>query len=146
VPPLRLRGSPHPFGASPGLGGVNFSLFSRNATGVELLLFAAHDAPEPFQVIRLDPCINKSFHFWHVFVRGLEAGAHYAYRVDVFNKRGTVISPALAPLRAQFRAQFAGVNPIETNCDWRTCEVDLRSDEALSPRLLTPRKMRKGGR
>jgi isoamylase len=49
---------------------------------VELLLFAAHDALEPFQVIRLDPTTNKSFHFWHVFVRGLEAGAHYAYRVD----------------------------------------------------------------
>ena len=76
------KGSPHPLGASPGPGGVNFSLFSANATGVELLLFAAHDAPEPFQVIRLDPSVNKSFHFWHVFVRGLEAGAHYAYRVD----------------------------------------------------------------
>src|SRR6516164_4397726 len=76
------KGSPHPLGASPGLGGVNFSLFSANATGVELLLFATHDAPAPFQVVRLDPSINKSFHFWHVFVRGLEAGAHYAYRVD----------------------------------------------------------------
>jgi isoamylase len=76
------RGSPHPLGASPGHGGVNFSLFSIHATGLELLLFAAPDAPEPFQVIRLDPSVNKSFHFWHVFVRGLEAGAHYAYRVD----------------------------------------------------------------
>jgi isoamylase len=33
-------GSPHPLGASPGREGVNFSLFSTNATGVELLLFA----------------------------------------------------------------------------------------------------------
>jgi glycogen operon protein len=69
---------------------------------VELLLFAAHDAPEPFQVIRLDPSVNKSFHFWHVFVRGLEAGAHYAYRVDGpfdpgaghrFNKNKVLIDP-----------------------------------------------------
>jgi len=96
------RGSPHPLGASPGPGGVNFSLFSGNATGVELLLFAAHDAPEPFQVIRFDPSVNKSFHFWHVFVRGLEAGAHYAYRVDGpsdpasghrFNKNKVLIDP-----------------------------------------------------
>ena len=96
------RGSPHPLGASPGPAGVNFSLFSGNATGVELLLFAAYDASEPFQVIRLDPSVNKSFHFWHVFVRGLEAGAHYAYRVDGpfdpasghrFNKKKVLIDP-----------------------------------------------------
>ncbi|MBV8551473.1 MAG: hypothetical protein JOY54_09245 [Acidobacteriaceae bacterium] len=96
------RGSPHPLGANPGQGGVNFSLFSIHATGVELLLFAAPDAREPFQVIRLDPCVNKSFHFWHVFVRGLEAGAHYAFRVDGpfdpaagqrFNRNKVLIDP-----------------------------------------------------
>ena len=81
--PLRLaKGSPHPIGATLHSDGVNFSLFSGNATGVELLLFAAHDAPQPFQTIRLDPFFNKTFHFWHVFVSGLRAGAHYAYRVD----------------------------------------------------------------
>jgi hypothetical protein len=37
------RSSPHPLGASPAAGGVNFSLFS-GSTDVELLLFAAHDA------------------------------------------------------------------------------------------------------
>ena len=96
------RGSPHPLGASPGPGGVNFSLFSGNATGVELLLFPAHDAPEPCQVIQLDPSVNKSFHFWHVFVRGLQTGAHYAFRVDGpfdpaaghrFNRNKVLIDP-----------------------------------------------------
>jgi len=76
------RGSPHPLGATPSAEGVNFSLFSENATGVELLLFARHDSPQPYQVIRLDPYVNKSFHFWHVFVDALQPGAHYAYRVD----------------------------------------------------------------
>ena len=77
-----VQGEPHPLGATPSAEGVNFSLFSENATGVELLLFAAHDSPQPFQVIRLDPYVNKTFHFWHVFVPGLRAGAHYAYRVE----------------------------------------------------------------
>ncbi len=75
-------GSPHPLGATPGPEGVNFSLFSGNATGVQLLLFDRHDAPAPSQVIQFDPFVNKSFHFWHVFVRGLWAGAHYAFRVE----------------------------------------------------------------
>jgi len=81
-------GSPHPLGATPGPDGVNFSIFSGNATGVELLLFAAYDDPQPFQTIRLDPAVNKNFHFWHVLVRGLPAGTHYAYRVD-----GSLIPP-----------------------------------------------------
>jgi len=75
-------GSPHPLGATADPDGVNFSLFSGNATGVELLLFQAADSPQPFQTVRLDPFVNKTFHFWHVFVAGLQPGAHYAYRVD----------------------------------------------------------------
>ena len=75
-------GSPHPLGATVDANGVNFSVFSQNATAVELLLFDAHDDLEPSQIIRLDPVRNKTFHFWHCYVRGLKAGAHYAYRVD----------------------------------------------------------------
>ncbi|MEO1134850.1 MAG: alpha-amylase family glycosyl hydrolase, partial [Cyanobacteria bacterium J06639_1] len=75
-------GASQPLGATVMPGGVNFSLFSEGATGVELLLFDAHDDAEPFQVIQLDPTQHKSFHFWHVLVEGLPAGTHYAYRVD----------------------------------------------------------------
>jgi isoamylase len=67
--------------------GVNFSLFSDHATGVKLLLFETHDAPQPFQEIPLDPLVNKTGHFWHVFVAGLRPGAHYAYRVKGPGKR-----------------------------------------------------------
>ena len=76
------RGYRHPLGATPDNEGVNFSIFSRNGQGVELLLFEKHDDPLPARVIRLDPAVNKTFFFWHVYVRGLRPGAHYAYRVD----------------------------------------------------------------
>lgn len=74
-------GSPHPLGATIRQDGVNFSLYSGTATGVELLLFERHDSPQPLQSIQLIPSKNKTFHFWHVFVKGLKAGAHYAFRV-----------------------------------------------------------------
>jgi len=74
-------GAPHPLGATVRPDGVNFSLYSSGATGVDLLLFSAHDAPQPTQTIALVPTKNKTFHFWHVFVAGLGAGAHYAFRV-----------------------------------------------------------------
>lgn len=74
-------GSPHPLGATTSENGVNFSLFSGGATGVELLLFDKHDSLQPLQTIRLLPSKNKTFHFWHIFVNNLKAGAHYAFRV-----------------------------------------------------------------
>jgi glycogen operon protein len=75
-------GLPHPLGATPDKKGVNFSVFSRNATAVQLLLFDEYDDRVPVQVINLDPASNKTFFFWHVYVKGLRPGAHYAYRVD----------------------------------------------------------------
>ncbi len=75
-------GRSHPLGANPDAGGVNFSVYSDAAWGVELLLFDAHDSVEPIQTIQLDSKKNKSFHFWHVYVVGLKPGFHYAYRVD----------------------------------------------------------------
>ena len=70
VPAFEVEeGSPHPLGATIQPNGVNFSLYSSSATGVELLLFDKHDSPVPLQVIRLIPSKNKTFHFWHVFVR-----------------------------------------------------------------------------
>jgi len=76
------QGVAHPLGATVYPEGVNFSLFSEGATGVELLLFDDHDNPEPFQIIRFDPTLHKTFHFWHVFLEGLPPGIHYAYRVE----------------------------------------------------------------
>ena len=75
-------GRAHPLGAIPDATGVNFSVFSRNATAVELLLFDEHDQVEPVEIIKLDPAENKTFFFWHVYVEGLRPGACYAYRVD----------------------------------------------------------------
>jgi glycogen operon protein len=75
-------GRPHPLGATVHASGVNFAFFSQHATGLELLLFDEHDDPEPVQRIALYPETYKTFHFWHVDVKGLKAGMHYAVRVD----------------------------------------------------------------
>jgi isoamylase len=69
-----------PLGASVWQGGVNFSLYSREATRLDLLLFDSEDAP-PSRVIRLDPSVNRTYHYWHVFVEGLQPGQLYGYRV-----------------------------------------------------------------
>jgi glycogen operon protein len=73
-------GTSSPLGATPSSGGVNFSVYSRSATAVELLLFDHVDA-EPKRVIRIDPATNRTYHYWHVFVPGVGAGQLYGYRV-----------------------------------------------------------------
>jgi len=76
------KSSRHPLGATPDAEGVNFSIFSYDAKGVELLLFDKPKDLEPTHVIPLDPAVNTTFFFWHIYVSGLRPGAHYAYRVD----------------------------------------------------------------
>src|SRR5262245_38158782 len=71
-----------PLGASVMAGGVNFSLFSRTAMGVELLLFDREDDPRASRVIRFDPAANRTYHYWHTFVPGVRAGQLYGYRVE----------------------------------------------------------------
>jgi glycogen operon protein len=61
--------------------GANFSLFSRRATGVELLLFDRDDDVRPTRIIPIDPATDRTYHYWHVFVPGVQAGQLYAYRV-----------------------------------------------------------------
>ncbi len=77
-----LPGRPYPLGATKRRGGVNFSLFSANAASVELLLFDHHEQERPTRIIKLDPCKNKTYYYWHVFVRGIGHGQLYAYRVS----------------------------------------------------------------
>jgi len=75
-------GQPFPIGPRCIDGGVNFSLFSRNARRVDLLLFRGANDKEPSRVISLDPFTHRTYHYWHVFVPGIEPGQLYGYRVD----------------------------------------------------------------
>jgi glycogen operon protein len=72
----------YPPGAKPDADGVNFSVFSRHATHVQLLLFEADNSVEPFQVVNLDPEVNRTFFAWHVYVEGLRPGIWYVWRMD----------------------------------------------------------------
>lgn len=74
-------GRSSPLGASLRDGGVNFSLYSRNATRVELLFFDHEDDAGPSRIIPIEPGTNRTYHYWHVFVPGAQVGQIYGYRV-----------------------------------------------------------------
>ncbi|HEY5791991.1 MAG TPA: isoamylase, partial [Chthoniobacterales bacterium] len=79
---LSRIGQSAPLGATILDGGVNFSLFSRYATGVELLLFDREEDARPERVITIDPASDRTYHYWHTFVPDVEPGQLYGYRVS----------------------------------------------------------------
>jgi isoamylase len=74
-------GSSAPLGATVVPGGVNFSVFSRDAALVELALFDSANAVSPSRVIPLDRAQHRSYHYWHTVIAGLGPGQVYGYRV-----------------------------------------------------------------
>ncbi|MBI1734702.1 MAG: hypothetical protein HYR51_05950, partial [Candidatus Rokubacteria bacterium] len=69
-------GSPYPLGATWDGAGVNFALFSENATRVELCLF---DARGDERRIRMP---EQTDHVWHVYLPEVRPGQRYGYRLD----------------------------------------------------------------
>jgi hypothetical protein len=78
---LMTHGSSFPLGATLSKDGVNFSLFAKGATGVELLLFDRADSGAPSRSVVLDPERHRSYHYWHTFVPA-SPGQIYAYRAE----------------------------------------------------------------
>src|SRR5512132_1192898 len=71
-------GNPYPLGATWDGAGVNFALFSENATRVELCLFDSSGASKESERIVLPERTN---HVWHAFLPDILPGQLYGYRV-----------------------------------------------------------------
>lgn len=76
-----LKGRSDPLGATVLPGGANFSVFSKKATGVDLLFFDHEDDHRASRIISLDPKRHRSYYYWHCFVPGVQVGQIYGYRV-----------------------------------------------------------------
>jgi glycogen operon protein len=79
---IDTRGRSAPLGADVSIGGVNFSVYSPSACAVELVFFDRDDDAVPARVVVLDPAVNRTELYWHVFVPGVIAGQLYGYRVQ----------------------------------------------------------------
>jgi len=91
-----------PLGASLINDGINFAVFSRNATAVTLILFESADPGSRWIEIPLDKKGNKTGNIWHCFIKDLKAGTCYLYRADGpyfpekgqrFNRHKTLLDP-----------------------------------------------------
>ncbi|MGF1761389.1 glycogen debranching protein GlgX [Photobacterium sagamiensis] len=75
-------GAPSPLGTSVKETGVNFSLYSKDATQVTLHLFADRNSDSPSLSFVLKPSIHKRGHYWFIFITNIGHGQIYGFQVD----------------------------------------------------------------
>ncbi len=92
-----LPGMPYPLGATPSSKGTNFTLYSENATSVQVCLFDEQDN----EIAQVTLPERTAFVF-HGLIRGIKPGQRYGFRVDGpwkpelgirFNKHKLLVDP-----------------------------------------------------
>ena len=73
-----LPGKPYPLGATYDGNGVNFALFSENATGVTLCLFNHPDDEQEHTHVDFEEVTD---YVWHAYLPDIKPGQLYGYRV-----------------------------------------------------------------
>jgi isoamylase len=109
MPRLRVEpGLPHPLGATWDGGGVNFALFSANATKVELCLFDPKGRRETDRIALPE----YTHEVWHGYLPDIRPGQRYGYRVhgpydpangQRFNPNKLLIDPYAKALHGEIR-------------------------------------------
>ncbi len=131
----------YPLGATLGLGGVNFSLYSANAEEVYLLLFDLPDG-EPTDIIRVQ---GRDRFAWHVFVHGAGAGQFYGYKVRGpfdparglrFNDRKLLIDPYAKALTGKIVNEDNQLLAYDAGDPARDLSLDRRENQAVVPKAI----------
>ncbi|WP_182869085.1 glycogen debranching protein GlgX [Rhodopirellula sp. JC639] len=107
-----------PFGATLQENGVQFSVFSRSATAMRLLLYNKVTDQEPADVIEFDRETDRWGDVWSLNVKGLEAGQLYHYQASGpwdpakgqrFDSAARLIDPYAQALAGTFGRSTDGV-------------------------------------
>ena len=139
-------GRPHPLGATVHPGGVNFSFFSAaRHRASNCCCSTSTTIRSRSQRITLDPDVNKTFHFWHVYVRGLKPGD--ALRATASTARATPREQG-----HRFNRNKVLIDPYakgNTTNLWdrgAACGPDDNLATSMRSVVLDPRRLRLGGR
>jgi isoamylase len=129
----------YPLGAIPNDRGVNFALYSRNASQVFLLLFDAADG-DPAEIIEM-PGHTKNI--WHAFLPGVKPGQLYGYKVRGpydpdrglrFNEHKLLLDPYARAITGKCRNQDNLLLPYVPGSDPMNPQLDTRDNTAVMPK------------
>ncbi len=77
------RGKPYPYGATLVRDGINFAVYSPVAKSISLVIFGECEKDILFE-FPLDNRYNRTGNIWHAYIKGLDAGISYGYRIIEF--------------------------------------------------------------
>jgi len=135
------EGKNFPLGATVVSGGVNFALYSKNATEVYLLLFDRPDG-DPTDVIQLQ---ERDKFVWHGLVRGVGAGQLYGYKVRGeyrpewglrFNDAKLLLDPYAKAVTGKFRNTDGLLLAYDPQPGAGDRVLDRRDNTAVVPRAI----------
>ncbi|MCL2276626.1 MAG: glycogen debranching protein GlgX [Treponema sp.] len=136
-------GKAMPLGASLTREGVNFSVFSKNAAVITLIIFESAEANSPWIEIPLDKRKHKTGNMWHCFIRGLDAGACYLYRADGaffpekgqrFNRNKTLLDPYAKAITDVSNWDYSKCSGYDTNKSGSDLDYSYFDDIENQPR------------
>lgn len=134
------KGKPAPLGATIQGGGINFALFSANASAVILCLYSTDGKTETGRV----ELTAKTGDIWHGFLKGLKVGQLYGYRVDGpyapskghrFNVNKLLIDPYAKDLFGEF-IQNDALCGFENGSPDADLSFDTRDSAAFVPKCV----------
>ncbi len=139
-------GNPLPIGgAHQAGGGVNFVLFSRNATGVRLEFYRNADDSSPSRIIDLDPVRHRTGDVWHVWVRGVPGGQLYGYRVEGpyqpeaghrFNAHRLLLDPYARALAGVENWDFPAARGYDSSSGLKDLSFSTLDNAATTPKCI----------
>jgi isoamylase len=130
-----------PLGATLTEQGVNFAIYSQNASEVFLLLFDRPDG-EPTDIIKLE---NRTKFIWHTCVHGSKAKQLYGYKIGGdfnpaygmrFNENKLLIDPYAKALTGKVRNRDNLLLPYDPHSPLKDLSVDRRDDTPLVPKSI----------
>ncbi|NOY40680.1 MAG: glycogen debranching protein GlgX [Planctomycetes bacterium] len=125
---------PLPYGAIVQDAGVQFSVYSRSATAMRVLLYRRVSDREPYRIVEFDPSTDRWGDIWSVIVPGLKTGQLYHFQADGpcspqeghrFSHHARLIDPYARALAGRFQPSNDGIiRPpkcvaVEDNFDWQ---------------------------
>ncbi|MCL2211042.1 MAG: glycogen debranching protein GlgX [Treponema sp.] len=134
-----------PLGASLTHEGVNFSVFSRNAAAVTLIIFESADKDCPWIEIPLNKREHKTGNIWHCFIKGLQAGTCYLFRVDGpyfpekghrFNPYKTLLDPYAKAITDASDWDYTICSGFDPNKPGRDLSFSYEDDVSNQPRCI----------
>ncbi len=138
-------GVPLPLGPHSWKGGINFSIFSRNAERIWLELFDRAEDEAPQHRIELTPEHHRTGDIWHVWVEGVAPGQLYGYRADGpyaptvghrFNPHRLLIDPYAAAISHHDNWDFRRAQGYDSSSPQKDLVPSTENNSATSPKCI----------